>query len=220
MKKFFLLSVLFWVSVSLAQSQNPYERFNQAYFSGLKHWIFRDIDAAERDFQNCISYNDSVSAVYYFLAMIYREKKEFSVASGFIEKALKLSPGNKWYKKLQTEIQQQLNGKPREKHENVSVSPQTIRPAKPSGQWTYEQARRLAEKYPFDPEVLYRAARLAFEKEKYKEAALFLENGMDFAATRPDLLRKYYVLAVEVYKKLKRPDLEQKYRRLLKSHGG
>jgi len=227
MKKILPLLFLFLSATVFSQDKkDDYARFNEQFLAGVREWIMQNPRQAINHFEQCLQLNDTVAAVYYYLAAAYFKTGETELAQENIDKAMQLAPRNKWFRYLQIKIK---NGR---KEKDISV---TIRPAKgkilsekevmqslhdarqklDTDRW-YDLAKQTAEKYPFYPRVQLEAARAAFDKGNWKEAENFLLNGMDFATNNKALLKKYYRLLADVYQKTGNTAGARQYERLLK----
>ncbi len=225
----FFAFLFFAVSISFGQQpEQAYEKFNEAYFKGLQAWIKRHPEKAVKYFEKCISIKDSVPAVYYYLADAYQEMKQTEAARAYIETAVRLRPGNKWFKKLENEIKNapvvQFDVKKNDSGTDIPVArteDELLRDLAKhrntmDAQQYFRKISRLAQRYPFYAKLQYEAARTAFDLRKYDEAENYLINGMDFALARKDLLKKYYRLLVEIYRITGKEKEAKKYSELLK----
>ncbi len=229
MKHFFsLLFALFFLIVSAQKNdKDDYAKFNEFYFKGLQEWIKDNPEQAIKYFNRCLELNDTVAAVHYYLAAAYQKTGNPGQAVYHIERALATNPQNKWFRRLKN----QLQSSPVEKKEKPPVTrsenaikseSDVLRDIKQkkfnlsAGEY-YNYLVKSAEKFPFYARVQYETARAALALNKPDEAENYLINGMDFALTDKNLLKKYYQLLIEIYQRKNEKEKVRKYQNLLKT---
>ncbi|NPA43571.1 MAG: hypothetical protein GXO27_06065 [Chlorobi bacterium] len=203
-----------WMSMGVAaqhEGADTLSRFHRAYFDGIRLLVTGDPRAAADRLEASLDLVDTVAAVYYYLAVAYRDSDRPALALDMIDKALAWDEENKWYHKLKIEL---LRGRPSTEKKFdartrrngfaaeaavVDSARHLIRTLPPEQAW--ERVAALAMQYPFYPGVLYEAARAAFELGKYDETIRILEGGTDFVADRPELARAYYRLLADAYRR-------------------
>lgn len=80
------------------------DKADKAFFEGINAGLKNNFDGAEKAFADCLSIDAENDAAMYQLARIYLSANEKETAQNHIEKALKISPDNKWYLMLYAQI--------------------------------------------------------------------------------------------------------------------
>ncbi len=213
---FVLLGILSFNAFVSAQSETDYEKFNEYFFTGLNNYITGNPKEAIEAFKNCLKINDSSAVIYYYLTKSYYKARQNDKAGYYLDMALKLDPGNPHFKKLKSEIKSSVVVKYEVKKETknkISNENDALKILKQEND--YQKIKTLALKYPFYPTLQWEAAQKAFQQAHYKDAETFLLNGMDFALSKKNLIKKYYRLLMEIYQKTGNEEKASKYRRLL-----
>ena len=218
MKKFlFILKVFLSIYTFVyAQTATDYEKCNQYFFSGLNRYITGNAQEAVEAFKNCLKINDSSAVIYFYLAKSYLKAHQNDKAEYYLNIALKLNPDNSHFRKLKNDLKQSTEVKYEVKTETktkISSEKNALKILEQENE--LEKIKSLALKYPFYPTLQFKAAQKAFRKGHYKDAETFLLNGMDFAMTKKELLKKYYRLLLEIYEKTGDKEKADKYRRLI-----
>ncbi|GGI22815.1 tetratricopeptide repeat protein [Pedobacter mendelii] len=81
----------------------------QIFFAGLKEKISDNYLAASNNFTKIVSVDSANHAAYFELANASLRLDKFAEAEQNIKKAVKLSPDNKWYLRLQAEVYKRTN---------------------------------------------------------------------------------------------------------------
>jgi tetratricopeptide (TPR) repeat protein len=77
-----------------SQAEFPYI---EAFHNGMRLKIKGDVDAAIDAFNKCLAIKETDDAVYFALAQLYSEKKDFNQAIQMVSKAYSIDPKNIWY---------------------------------------------------------------------------------------------------------------------------
>lgn len=77
------------------------ERF---FFDAQQEKVKENYFEALRNFEQALKYNPNIDAAWYEIALINTKQKDFRSALDNIEKALKVSPTNKWYREFYGEM--------------------------------------------------------------------------------------------------------------------
>ncbi len=201
-KKFLIFSFLFGIFpfVSGAQNHKNLQKFNSNFFRGVNNYIIHNYSKSIKNLTDALIYNDSVAAVYYYLALNYHEKNMPEQKYTHIKKAIALQPGEPVFRQIL------------EKWEKEEKNLQNNTPLNPSEQNThsetekslvysliqqqkfdeaYQSGKKLLEKYPYDVSLIYYTALAAYQLKKWDEARSLLENGMDFALTDKEMYGKF-----------------------------
>ena len=204
MKRFFvILPVL--ISVSLYAQKKKTENFNTLFIEGVKEYILHNHRSSLEKLTQALSLKDDEPAVYFYIALDNFYLGDSIGARENLEKAMRLNPANAIYRKVNdTLYAYQLRvhyEKPVAVVNKVADKDSFLRSSGdlPVRQ-VYDRGKKLMEKYPFDPRLIYRTARAAFDLKKYDESKEMLLNGLDFAQTDRELLRKYYRLLLRIAK--------------------
>jgi len=226
-KRLFVVLMFFYTAGVFAQKANQksaYEQFNHHFLAGVREWILQNPEAAVTHFEQCLQLTDTVAAVHYYLAAAYNRLNEPDLAQQSVEQALRLDPGNKWYKELEKKISRASatqETRPAQSQKKMLTEKEVLQSLNDArrrlqGDAWYAFVKETAEKYPYYPQVQWQAAHAAYELGKWDDAEMFLLNGMDFALENKDLLKKYYTLLRDVYRRQGNTREAQRYEKLLK----
>ena len=74
------------------------ERKLSVYFAdGVKEFYAENFQLAEEKFRYVIANNPNHATAYYMLGKIYKEKKEYSSAENYLQKAISIEKKNVWF---------------------------------------------------------------------------------------------------------------------------
>ncbi len=204
--------------------ESPYEKFNRHFFSGVYHYIRAEHDRAAEHLNQAARLNDSVAAVYYYLALTQKALHHDDQARAYLDKACRLDPARQdLFRKAFAGA-----GQPASSQKEADKKPSPM-PAAGGGlekflagykqmddAQVWEQGRQLIALYPFHVELIWITARAGYRTGHAPEAAALLENGMDFARTSPEWYRRYLQLLIDIYQQTGQTDKADRYRQLLK----
>jgi tetratricopeptide (TPR) repeat protein len=88
-------------------SEQDQKKFEYLFVEGLKEKSLGNMQKAIQYFSSCLEIDPNSSASMYELAQIHAANNDFTSASLLLEKAISISPENKWYKILLAQIYQQ-----------------------------------------------------------------------------------------------------------------
>lgn len=80
------------------------DKADKAFFEGLDALLKNNFSGAETAFKNCLSIDSQNDAAMYQLARMYLSTDQKESAQDYIEKAMKISPDNKWHLMLYAEV--------------------------------------------------------------------------------------------------------------------
>src|SRR6056297_3154851 len=80
-----------------AISEEDQKKFEYLFVEGLKEKALGNMQKAIQLFSSCLEIDPNSSASMYELAQIHAANHDFTSASLLLEKAISLSPENKWY---------------------------------------------------------------------------------------------------------------------------
>ncbi|MFA6403565.1 MAG: tetratricopeptide repeat protein [Salinivirgaceae bacterium] len=90
-------------------SEEQLFKFKYEFFEANKLQMLGDYDLAISKFNNCLLIDSTSAVVYYKLASIYIEKKDFVLAEKYAEKAILYNDSNIWYYYLAGNLYSQNN---------------------------------------------------------------------------------------------------------------
>jgi tetratricopeptide (TPR) repeat protein len=93
--------------VAVQDTTDKQSQFQYLFVEGLKQKMLGNLQEAVKYLSGCLELDPNSSAAMYELANIHAENNDFTSASLLLEKAITISPGNKWYKQMLAEIYQQ-----------------------------------------------------------------------------------------------------------------
>ncbi|NQU85326.1 MAG: tetratricopeptide repeat protein [Mariniphaga sp.] len=90
-----------------AMAEESQSQFQYFFVEGLKQKMLGNLQEAIRYFSGCLELDPNSAAAMYELANIHASNNDFTSASLLLEKAVSISPENKWYKMMLARIYQQ-----------------------------------------------------------------------------------------------------------------
>lgn len=110
--------------------------FDYAFFEAEKQKMLGNFDDAAMLFDKCRSIRPNSAVVYYELATIFIQKEQYTEAVSYAKTAVRLNPGNIWYKALLGVLYKQIG----ELNDAVSVYKDLVRQNNNRVDFLYEQA--------------------------------------------------------------------------------
>ncbi len=187
-------------------SEEQRQNFDKCYYNGAREKVAQNKDEAIKQFKTCILIDPYSDPVYYNLAELYMEKKQFRDAQEYIQKAIELNKENLWYKKLQVDIYERTGEF--EKAAELSYYMSTKEDEIPNliqAAFFYEQAKlfpkaikmlELAEKKTgVNEDIVIKKEQLYLAQNKFELAVKEIKK---LCTAFPDNM-KYQVLLAELY---------------------
>ena len=143
---------LFWGSGN-AQSKKL-RKFNNLFFEAEKQKSLGNADEAKKLYLQLYKITDTNSTVAYELGIHYLEENQRDSAIFFSEKAIELSPSNKWFKLLLAAVYQQYG----------------------SWQKQIEVLKNLKKDFPDNPDYRYELSIAYLENDEPKKAITELDD--------------------------------------------
>lgn len=225
--------LLFMAGVTFAQKskETPYEKFNRLYVDGVYHYLTGEYEISENELHQCLQINDSIGAVYYYLALNRLAGDDKQTAGEFLETACRKQPAmaGKFRKAYAAEMQRMAGEQrmrerastrveqPGKKHPDNLPDKDTFMKdvSRMTPEQIWEKGSKLVERFPFDTRLILVTARAGIKSGHWNESAAMLENGIDFASTDKDLYRQYLTLLINIYQHTGNGAKAQHYRKLL-----